>query len=424
MENNNTNLVAGTMTDEEAEKTLVSEGGSSDNQNTNSDNLDVVTNTEGNKDNLDVQTNKNESKDNLDVPTGKDGKSNDNTTNTTEETKSLGDTVEETTATAINSATQATAPNTRTDSQIEVKIAEDGTMSIDGKTATNEQLQSYFDYSKYDDSTSAKMVEGIFKSDTVTINGVAYKAELNANGEMVSLDGKTKLTQEEIKSYFGDKGYEALICKTTKDVSVDEDGKVTIKDKEDKVDIKITSPDTGINKSNSASNFSDIVSNKSTQSKIKSPSGGSSGGSSGGGGGGGSRSGGGGGGGSSSGGGGGTSSGGSSSGGGKTDEVEAASTPVIMVDFGALEGIRDGLQSLSSQLQEVSDGYTATVNGLAGDTSAWAGMDKDAYIQQKKGYSTSVGQVAGTLNSFVSYLDTCLTNYQQLESTLAAKQIS
>ena len=349
-----------------------------------------------------------------------------------------------TTATASEgtiSNTAATSANVRTNTVPEMKIATDGTMSIDGKVATNEDLQNYFDYTKYDDKKVAGMVEGIFKSDTVTINGTTFKAELDANGEMVSVDGTKRLTQEEIRKYFGDKGYEALVCKSTKDVEVDENGNIIIKDRKEKVNIKLSEPysssanNSSINAANNASSntatndakkTSEKEKDKDKQARISSPTGGSSGGgghSSGGGGG-------------YSGGGGnysgGNSSGGNSSGGnsgskkgdGKTDEVEKASTPVIMVDFGQLESISGSLKSLGGQLNTVCDDYSGTIGGLSNDGSAWSGVDKDAYISQKKGYTSNISDVSSTLNEFAGYLETCLNNYQQLESKLAAKQIS
>ena len=328
----------------------------------------------------------------------------------------------------------ATGTSASTSIEPEMKIATDGTLSINGQVASNESLESYFDYSNYSDKEAAKMVEGIFNSDTVTINGVTYKVELNENGEMVSLDGTKRLTQEELRSYFGDKGYEALVCKTTKDVTIDENGKITIKDREEKV--KITIQEQAIDAVSNVSNNSSINNTKSNtpkskQAKISDKASGLSypvGGYSGGGGGGYS----GGGGGYSSGGGGGhsggSSSGGSNSNGNKSKtedkEVEEAGTPVIMVDFAKLGQIRDDIQQLKTKLSEVCDDYNGTINGLAGDGSAWSGVDKDEYISQKKGYATNIGQVSTTLNSFAEYLDTCYNNYEQLESKLAAKEIS
>ncbi len=344
--------------------------------------------------------------------------STDTTANTStepsKETKTPTDTISNT----------ATGPSQRTSTEQGMKISENGTISIDGKVATNEQLEEYFDYTKYSDKNAAKMVEGIFKSDTVTINGVTYKAELNANGEMVSIDGTKKLTQEEIKSYFGDKGYEALVCKTTKDVSIDEDGKISIKDRDKPFKIRISqpsdkiTPNAAMNNSSSKDKVKDSV-----QAKIKSPT---EGGSSGGGGGGGYS----GGGGSYSGGGGSFSGGGANSGstGGSEkpseEAVEEAGTPIIMVEFGQLEGIRDEIQTLKAQLKGVCDDYGNTINGLSGNGDAWTGVDKDAYISQKKGYVTNIGQVSATLDQFASYLDTCVNNYKELESKLAAKEIS
>ena len=364
-------------------------------------------------------------------------------TSTTTETTTTEQPTETTTETTANTSTEtstntstektspgesisntATGPSQRTSTEQGMKIAEDGTISIDGKVATNEQLEKYFDYTNYSDKNAAKMVEGIFKSDTVTINGVTYKAELNANGEMVSVDGTKKLTQEEIKSYFGDKGYEALVCKTTKDVSIDENGKLSIKDREEPFKIRISqpsdkiTPNVAMNNSSSKDKVKDSI-----QPKIKSPT---KGGSSGGGGGGGY----------SGGGGGGYSGGGGSSGGGSNggsnggsdtpnpEEVEEAGTPIIMVEFGQLEGIRDEIQTLKTQLKGVCDDYGNTINGLSGNGDAWTGVDKDAYISQKKGYVTNIGQVSATLDQFASYLDTCVNNYKELESKLAAKEIS
>ena len=345
------------------------------------------------------------------------------TSNTSTETSTNATTETKTPTESISNT--ATGPSQRTTTEQGMKISENGTISIDGKVATNEQLEEYFDYTKYSDKNAAKMVEGIFKSDTVTINGVTYKAELNENGEMVSTNGTKKLTQEEIKSYFGEKGYEALVCKTTKDVSIDENGKISIKDREEEVKIRISqpsdkiTPNVAMNNSSSKDKVKDSI-----QSKIKSPTKGV--GSSGGGGGGGY----------SGGGGGGYSGGGGSSGGGSNggsnggsdsanpDEVEEAGTPVIMVEFGQLEGIRDEIQTLKTQLKGVCDDYGNTINGLSGNGDAWTGVDKDAYISQKKGYVTNIGQVSATLDQFASYLDTCVNNYKELESKLAAKEIS
>lgn len=336
-------------------------------------------------------------------------------TNTTDATST-----EKTSETSAIADAETTSPSTRTSTEPQMKIESDGTMTIDGKVATNEQLEEYFDYTKYSNQQSAKMVEGLLKSDTVTINGVAYKAELNLNGEMESKDGTSRLTQEEIKSYFGDKGYEALVCKTTKNVTVDENGKIKIADREEQIKLKIAEPVVDTNTSNTASNTTKTDDKKSDTDKIKSPSsGGRSGGHSGGGGysgGGGSYS------------GGGNSSGGSlSSGGGETpkeEEVEDPGTPIIMVEFGQLEAIRDELQTLKGQLSGVTDDYGSTINGLSGNSSAWSGADKDKYVSQKKGYVTNIGEVSSTLDAFVGYLDTCVNNYKELEAKLAAKQIS
>ena len=302
----------------------------------------------------------------------------------------------------------ATGPNMRVTPDSKMEIASDGTISIDGHEATNEQLQEYFDYTKYSDKNAARMVEGIFKSDTVTINGVTFNAELNENGEMVSIDGTKKLTQEEIKSYFGEKGYEALVCKTTKDISIDENGTISIKDRAEKVRITIAQPPLDTTP-NAAANNSSSQEGGSVQDKLKDPTAGvgatgGSGGYSGGGGGGG------------------YSGGGSS----KPDdeEIEEAGTPVIMVEFGKIEAIRDDILALKAQLKTVCDDYGSTINGLSSNGSAWSGVDKDAYIQQKKGYVTNIGQVSTTLDQFASYLDTCVNNYKQLESELASKEIS
>ncbi len=309
----------------------------------------------------------------------------------------------------------ATGPNMRVTADSKMEIASDGTISIDGHEATNEQLQEYFDYTKYSDKNAARMVEGIFKSDTVTINGVTFNAELNENGEMVSIDGTKKLTQEEIKSYFGEKGYEALVCKTTKDISIDENGTINIKDREEKVRITIAQPPLDTTP-NAAANNSSSQEGGSVQDKLKDPTAGvgATGGSGGYSGGGGGYSGGG--------GGGGYSDGGSS----KPDdeEIEEAGTPVIMVEFGKIEAIRDDILALKAQLKGVCDDYGNTINGLSSNGTAWSGVDKDAYIQQKKGYVTNIGQVSTTLDQFASYLDTCVNNYKQLESELAAKEIS
>lgn len=331
-------------------------------------------------------------------------------TETTSETSTIAD-------------AETTSPSTRTSVEHQMKIESDGTMTIDGKVATNEQLEEYFDYTKYSDQQSAKMVEGLLKSDTVTINGVAYKAELNQNGEMESKDGTSRLTQEEIKGYFGDKGYEALVCKTTKNVTVDENGKIKIEDREEQVKLNIAEPVVNTNTSNSANTSNQAqqeqAKEKSDTDQITSPSsGGHSGGSSSGGGysgGGGGYS-------------GGSSSGGSLSSGGadspNEEEVEDPGTPIIMVEFGQLEAIRDELQTLKGQLTGVTDDYGSTINGLSGNSSAWSGADKDKYVSQKKGYVTNIGQVSSTLDAFVGYLDTCVNNYKELEAKLAAKQIS
>jgi len=318
--------------------------------------------------------------------------------------------------TSVISNAATTSPNTRTETPTEIKIASDGSITVDGKPATNEQLEEYFDYTKYTDKQSARMVEGLLKSDTVTINGVSYKAELNQNGEMVSTDGTKRLTQEEIKGYFGEKGYEALVCKTTKDVTVDENGKIKIQDREEQIKLNIAEPVFDTNKSNTATNTQ--AREKSDTDKIKAPS--TTGASSGGGGG-------------YSGGGGGGYSGGSSGGGGLSssgadspneEEVEDPGTPVIMVEFGQLEAIRDQLQTLKGQLSGVCGDYGSTIDGLSGNSSAWSGSDKDTYVSQKKGYVGNIGQVSSTLDAFVGYLDTCVNNYKELEAKLAAKQIS
>ena len=270
-------------------------------------------------------------------------------TETTSETSTIAD-------------AETTSPSTRTSVEHQMKIESDGTMTIDGKVATNEQLEEYFDYTKYSDQQSAKMVEGLLKSDTVTINGVAYKAELNQNGEMESKDGTSRLTQEEIKGYFGDKGYEALVCKTTKNVTVDENGKIKIEDREEQVKLNIAEPVVNTNTSNSANTSNQAqqeqAKEKSDTDQITSPSsGGHSGGS---------------------------SSGGSLSSGGadspNEEEVEDPGTPIIMVEFGQLEAIRDELQTLKGQLTGVTDDYGSTINGLSGNSSAWSGADKDKYV--------------------------------------------
>ncbi len=331
-----------------------------------------------------------------------------------------------TTSAISNTAAATTAPNSRITSDAKATIAEDGTISVNGAVATNQDLQEYFDYTKYDDSTSARMVEGVFKSDTIVINGVSYKAELNANGEMVSVGGTSKLTQEEIRSYLGDKGYEALVCKTTKDVSIDENGKITIKDRDAKVNIKIAQPnyDFGISNNSAANSATDAkdTNKASLQAKIKDPKDlGLKSGRSGGGGGGG-RSGGGGGG--ASGGGGGASGGGVSGNPPKGDEATPAGTPVIKVDFAQLDSIRNDLSSLKDNLNTICEDYSGTISALASNGDAWSGMDKDAYISQKKGYASNIGEVSKTLNEFVSYFDTSLQNYEKTEAELAAKEIS
>ena len=318
-------------------------------------------------------------------------------------------------STTQNSDVATTAPNTRIAAPASINIESNGSITVDNKAATNEQLESYFDYTKYTDKKDAQMVEGILKSDTVTINGVTYNAELNKNGEMVSTDGTKRLTQEEIKGYFGEKGYEALVCKTTKDVTIDKDGKISIKDRAEQVILNIPQSTTSSNLSTETN-----TPEKTEQEKIKDPSsiaapstGGYSGGGGGYSGGGGGHSGGG-------------SSGGSYSGGDKPneEEVEDPGTPVIMVEFGQLEAIRDELQTLKGQLNGVSDDYGSTINSFSGDSSAWGGIDKDAYVSQKKGYATNMGQVSSTLSAFVSYLDTCVNNYKELEAKLSSKQIS
>ena len=321
-------------------------------------------------------------------------------------------------------------------------IHDDGEITFNDKTATNDQLESYFDYSTYSDSKEASMVEGIFKSNNVTINGVTYKAELNQNGEMISADGKTLLTKDQIKKYLGEKGYEALVCKATKDVEV-KDKQVIIKDRKEKVKIDLsgqgyTQIDPEDGKEEDKDKDKEQEEEKPTTPPVGvAPGGGSHGGSSGGGG---SYSGG-----SSSGGGSysggsssdssGTSSGSSSS---KEPEQEQAKedpnpygfkakqsgNDIIVVEFEQLGAIRDELQTQKANLSSVTESYQGTVNGLSGNNDAWDGVDKEAYISQKKGYATNIAEVSNTLTAFVDYLDTCLTNYEQLEKKLAAKEIS
>ena len=354
---------------------------------------------------------------------------NDEISDVLEQQKNTTTTENETPSTTTSQISDpSTAPNSRTSVPQEMQITSNGTMLIDGKVATNEDLQNYFDYTKYSDTYTSKMVEGIFKSDTVTINGVTYKAELNSNGEMVSTDGSSRLTREEIEGYFGKKGYEALVCKTTKDISVDENGNVSIKDRDIKNYITIPSqPIDLLNTSNNTSSDAETKpatgSNSDIQGRINdpltaalTPAAGGGGGGYGGGGGGGSY----------GGGGGGGSSGGGSGGSSSPDagEVEQAGTPIIMVEFDKLSAIRDDLTSLKSQLSGVCDDYNGTVNGLSSNNDAWNGVDKDKYISQKKKYASNINQVSKTLDSFVGYLDTCVGNYQKLESELASIQIS
>lgn len=314
----------------------------------------------------------------------------------------------------------------------ELIIHDDGELTFNDTTATNDQLESYFDYSTYSDSKEASMVEGIFKSNNVTINGVTYKAELNQYGEMISADGKTLLTKDQIKKYLGEKGYEALVCKATKDVEI-QDNKVTIKDRKEKVKIDLsgkgyTDPEEG---------KEDEKEKPTTPPVGVTSGGGSHGGSSGGGG---------------------SYSGGSSSGGGsysgesssdssgtssdsssskEPEQEQAKEDPnpygfkakqsgndIIVVEFEQLGAIRDELQTQKANLSSITESYQGTVDGLSGNNDAWDGVDKEAYITQKKGYATSISEVSNTLTAFVDYLDTCLTNYEELEKRLAAKEIS
>lgn len=342
-------------------------------------------------------------------------------TSTSSETTSSSS---ETTSTGTETTTP-TASNTSTNQQPQMKIKADGKMEYDGQVMTNEKLQEYFDYNSYTNETDKKMVEGIFSSNNVTINGVTYKAELNENGEMVSVDGKSVLKKEEIKAYLGDKGYEALVCKSTKDVKI-EDGKIIITDRAEEVKINIEEDKEEEKEEEKTSNNSSEETEK--EDVFKKASSSKSSGYSGGGGGGGYS---GGGGGYSGGGGGYSGGGGGSSSSGSIEEPNpygfktgTKGNSVIKVEFEQLSSIRDELSALRGQVGTISDDYSNTINGLGGNGDAWSGVDKEKYISQKKGYATNMGEIDSVLNEFVSYLDTCLTNYQQLESELAAKQIS
>ena len=98
----------------------------------------------------------------------------------------------------------ATSSSSSTNKQPEMKISENGTMSIDGKVATNEELQNYFDYTKYEDKEAARMVEGIFKSDTVTINGVTYDVPGIKIGDGLAYGIDLPFVGDDVKEYILD----------------------------------------------------------------------------------------------------------------------------------------------------------------------------------------------------------------------------
>lgn len=287
-----------------------------------------------------------------------------------------------------------------------LSVKTDGSIFIDNKLATNEELESYLDYTKYSDKKTARLVEMMLKNDKININGVIFEAKLTEDGQLVSIDGTKKYNQEEILKYLGKKVYVALLCKTVKNVSVNEDGTIRINDKDEIINIKLSSQindvfmynqseiDLRKEKKLEESIINEVVPTASSPNGLYNsyiggyPSSGYSGYS-------------------------------GKTGTTKQGTVADSCSTIIKVEFGKLTSISEEMSSLSKELSGVCDDYKDTITSLANNNSAWEGIDKDVYIDQKQGYSTNFGDISKTLGEFAKYLNECVEDYTKLENELS-----
>lgn len=330
-------------------------------------------------------------------------------------------------------------------------LSKTGIFSIDNKVLTNEQLCTVFDYTKFDNKSASKVVETIFKHEKVMINKEVYNTTLDSNGSLVSVDGKTTLNREKIEKVIGPTGYDALVCKTTKDIDITDKG-LLITDKEEKVEISIppsesdnikeidksdkdnkensqtSSPSTSTTSTPSSSNTGGssssgnigssiggavatgtiIGNNKSTSSKPKSSSNYPKT----------------------------VSSSNSSSSTSSSTKARLISdgdiapfttsignNKTILVEFDGLDSAITKLNELKGNLNTIASNFSKQINSIS-SSDAWLGPDKDLYVSQKSSYASNLSEIVSTLDSFVSLLQTYKENYLSLESVLASKTIS
>ncbi len=302
-----------------------------------------------------------------------------------------------------------------------ITLNDNGTFSFNNKELSNEELTEIFDYTNISDESKRKIIEGIFKSKTVTINGVKYPTKLNENGALVSKDGKTTLKKSKLKKLFGEEGYKALVLKTTKKVTITDNGlKVTDKEKAVKLDLskkehldststkekkksnkkKVTSnytptmayvPSSSYTPSNSTATTPTYTANSGYDSYNSSENYGEN-----------------------------TTTDNDNS---FTFKTQIGNGDVILVDFDALLNELDNLKNLKGKLTNVVTSYTTTINNIATSTS-WSGDDKDYFVTQKKSYSNNLSDFETILEEFITALDNYYQNYTKLENELASKTIS
>lgn len=309
-----------------------------------------------------------------------------------------------------------------------IKLNNDGSFSFNDKKLSNDELSEIFDYTKIKDEKQRSYVEGIFKSKTVTINGVKYSTKLNEKGQLVSKDGKHTIKRAKLEKLFGEIGYKALVLKTTKDITVTDD-KLKVKNKDKKVTLDLSSKERLDDKKTSTSIKEKKKGNKKSSAAsvaVGSPS-------------------------SSYGGSYSSSYSGSYSGGGSSystdtstytegnnnsninsdgnnDQVfqfktQIGNGDVILVDFSGLSTAIDNLKSLKGNLTSVVTSYNDDIGEISGN-DFWTGDDKDFFVTQKKTYSSNLSDFESTLDEFITCLENYNETYTNLENTLAAKTIS
>ncbi len=333
--------------------------------------------------------------------------------------------------------TTETIPNIK-----DIIINNDGSFSYNNKKLLNNQLQQIFDYTKYDNGVLKTRVEGIFTHDVFKIGNITYPTTLNKNGDLVSVDGKNIITHKELEKIMGP-SYKALLCKTTKNITITPENKIIINDKVKKSLLDLTEKSKKNQITNTATNnkakkivkedeknqatkshnkttvtpsispistalppsqattistntqettqSSTASNNKEEAQKTSTPNSSSS-----------------------------TSS-------VSTNLMEFTTTTgnneIISVDFDGLNNIIDDLKKKKAQLSTICENYQSQITSLS-TSNVWEGADKDYFITQKNTYALNLEDLVSTFLTFIECLETYQENYTNLENTLSAKTIS